>query len=98
VNLNSYNLYYPQSAEDTITVGAEIARLAKQLVNNKGLPRAKLYCVGHSLGAHACGAAGRHYKFGRITGINLAYCSLLHNELIFYSPLGQTENKQKHKI
>jgi len=71
VNWNSFNLYYPQSAEDTIKVGADLAELAKQLVSNKGLPRTNLYCVGHSLGAHACGAAGRNYKFRRITGINV---------------------------
>ena len=30
----------------------------------------KIHCIGHSLGAHACGFSGKLVKLGRISGIS----------------------------
>ena len=59
-------LYYQASA-DTYGVGLAIKAVSERLVAS-GTPTAKLWCVGHSLGAHICGHAGILVKFGRITG------------------------------
>ena len=56
-------IWYPQSASNTRVVGAAIAAI------NQQLSPAYSWCVGHSLGAHACGHAGkRGANFDRITG------------------------------
>ncbi|KAI0239011.1 Lipase member I [Lamellibrachia satsuma] len=71
VHWDSAQLYYPQSASDTRSVGAEIALRVKLLVGG-GADRANIWCVGHSLGAHVCGHAGKRVPFGRITGLDPA--------------------------
>ena len=42
----------------------------KKLVEEGGASYDKMWCVGHSLGSHVCGNAGRNTptKIGRITG------------------------------
>jgi pancreatic lipase-related protein 1/phosphatidic acid-selective phospholipase A1 len=69
---SSQNIWYPQSAADTRSVGTEIGLVARNLVQNGGLSRTRTYCVGHSLGGHVCGHAGNFFKFGRITGMDPA--------------------------
>jgi len=68
---SSLQLWYPQSASDTRSVGTEIGLVAASMVN-RGLDRSLLYCSGHSLGSHVCGHAGQRIKFGRITGMDPA--------------------------
>jgi pimeloyl-ACP methyl ester carboxylesterase len=65
---------YTQATANTQIVGAEIARLIKTLVNDKGESYAKFHLIGHSLGAHISGYAGRYLqgKIGRITGLDPA--------------------------
>ena len=67
-DLGSKNLNYAQSASNTRSVGAYIGHVARNLIQNGGSQRSRLYCVGHSLGSHVCGHAGATEKFGRITG------------------------------
>ena len=59
---------YRQAASNTRVAGAEIALIAKHLVENGGANRSDLWCVGHSLGSHVCGHVGQNYKFGKVTG------------------------------
>jgi pancreatic lipase-related protein 1/phosphatidic acid-selective phospholipase A1 len=68
----SQQLWYPQSASDTRTVGAEIGLVAQNAMANAGTTTANLYCNGHSLGGHVCGHAGTWEHFGRITGMDPA--------------------------
>ncbi|KAK2161141.1 hypothetical protein NP493_1601g00015 [Ridgeia piscesae] len=63
---------YFRAAPNTRTVGAAVAEMARYLVTQNRISRGKLWCVGHSLGAHACGLAGKKYKFARITGLDPA--------------------------
>ena len=64
----SQNIWYPQSASDTRSVGGKIGLVANNLINNGGASPERLYCAGHSLGSHICGHAGAVAHFGRITG------------------------------
>ena len=61
---------YPQSASNTRTVGALTSLIMQKLVTLGGAQYDKIWCVGHSLGAHMCGHAGNRspQKIGRITG------------------------------
>jgi hypothetical protein len=68
----SQQIWYPQSASDTRTVGAEIGIVAANVIANGNSARSRLYCAGHSLGSHVCGHAGMRTKFGRITGLDPA--------------------------
>jgi len=65
-------LNYYKPASNTRVVGAEIAYIANNLLNIGGTTPDKLYCIGHSLGAHTCGYAGMKSKFRRITGLDPA--------------------------
>jgi len=69
---SSQQIWYPQSASDTRTVGTEIGLVAANVIANGDSARSRLYCVGHSLGSHVCGHAGLKTKFGRITGLDPA--------------------------
>jgi len=69
---SSQQIWYPQSASDTRSVGTEIGLIAANLIARGGSAQARLYCVGHSLGGHVCGHAGQKTKFGRITGLDPA--------------------------
>lgn len=64
----SQQIWYPQSASDTRTVGTEIGLVAANLIANGFSDNSKMYCVGHSLGSHVCGHAGMTTKFNRVTG------------------------------
>jgi len=67
----SQELYYPRAASNTRVVGAETAAVAQNLLN-RGSSRGNLMCIGHSLGAHTCGFAGKRTKWGRISGLDPA--------------------------
>jgi len=72
---SSQQIWYPQSASDTRTVGTEIGLVAANVIANANSARERLYCVGHSLGSHVCGHAGMKTKFGRITGTAMSRSS-----------------------
>lgn len=58
---------YRQAAANVLTVGNWLAKYVKMIKDVK--PDIKLYGIGHSLGAHVFGVAGRVSKsFDRITG------------------------------
>jgi pimeloyl-ACP methyl ester carboxylesterase len=65
---------YTQATANTQVVGAEIAKLIKALVANRGANLVDFHLIGHSLGAHTSGYAGRFLagKVGRITGLDPA--------------------------
>jgi len=64
--------WYPNSAANTRTVGAEIALMADRFKNEMGLPSSNLWCVGFSLGGQTCGFTGARTNFARITGLDPA--------------------------
>ena len=61
------SVYYPNSAANTRTVGAEIAFIIQKLIRDHAYTEP--WCIGFSLGAHACGFAGNTITLSRITGI-----------------------------
>ncbi|KAL8590472.1 hypothetical protein ACOMHN_011685 [Nucella lapillus] len=65
---------YPQAVANTRLVGAELARLITLLGLHKGVSANKFHLIGHSLGAHVAGHAGRTLrgKISRISGLDPA--------------------------
>lgn len=64
---------YNQAAANTRVVGAIIAQLIMSLFKTTGAQFTDMHLVGHSLGAHIAGYAGRKVKgIGRITGLDPA--------------------------
>jgi pimeloyl-ACP methyl ester carboxylesterase len=64
---------YTQATANTRIVGVEIARLLEHLVKTKGIKLSKVHLIGHSLGAHITGYAGKRLPgIGRITGLDPA--------------------------
>ena len=68
VDWDSMDFDYRQSASDTRSVGAAVAVVARHLVTRSHITRRNLWCIGHSLGGHLCGLAGKKYRFDRISG------------------------------
>ncbi|XP_034247851.1 uncharacterized protein LOC117649322, partial [Thrips palmi] len=65
---------YLQAASNTRVVGAELARLAESLAEQDVVPMDTMHVIGHSLGAHAAGYAGKQLngRLGRITALDAA--------------------------
>ncbi|KAG8549257.1 hypothetical protein GDO81_021828 [Engystomops pustulosus] len=64
---------YAQAANNIRVVGAEVAFLIETLKDLLGHPPSDIHLIGHSLGAHAAGDAGRRVPgIGRITGLDPA--------------------------
>ncbi|XP_075704562.1 pancreatic lipase-related protein 2-like [Rhinoderma darwinii] len=64
---------YVQAANNARLVGAEIAFLIKRWQTELGYPPSRVHIIGHSLGAHAAGEAGRRQPgIRRITGLDPA--------------------------
>ncbi|XP_068113984.1 pancreatic triacylglycerol lipase-like [Hyperolius riggenbachi] len=64
---------YTQAANNIRVVGAEIAYFAGILSSNFGYSPSNVHLIGHSLGAHVSGEAGRRLKgIKRITGLDPA--------------------------
>ncbi|XP_030425564.1 inactive pancreatic lipase-related protein 1-like [Gopherus evgoodei] len=64
---------YSQAANNIRVVGAEVAYFIKVLKEQYGYSPSKVHLIGHSLGAHAAGEAGRRSPgLGRITGLDPA--------------------------
>ena len=66
----SHRTYYASSAAETRPVGKLASLIMKKVVDEGGASYDKIWCVGHSLGSHVCGNAGRNtpQKISRITG------------------------------
>ncbi|XP_010078272.1 PREDICTED: inactive pancreatic lipase-related protein 1-like, partial [Pterocles gutturalis] len=64
---------YTQASNNIRVVGAEIAYFVDVLTQQYGYSPAKVHIIGHSLGAHVAGEAGkRRPGIGRITGLDPA--------------------------
>ncbi|UYV60665.1 PNLIP, partial [Cordylochernes scorpioides] len=64
---------YAQAVANTRVVGAEVARLIYRLQLAAGAVPETFHLIGHSLGAHVAGYAGkRTWRLGRITGLDPA--------------------------
>lgn len=64
---------YTQATANAQIVGAEIAIMIRSLME-KGTSIGQVHCIGHSLGSHICGYAGKRFagELGRITGLDPA--------------------------
>ncbi|XP_039593107.1 pancreatic lipase-related protein 2-like [Polypterus senegalus] len=64
---------YTQASNNIRVVGAEMAYFADVLERNFNYPPSRIHLIGHSLGAHACGEAGKRKPgISRITGLDPA--------------------------
>lgn len=64
---------YAHCTANTRVVGLEIGHFVNTLVRTWSLDPSNVHCIGHSLGAHACGYGGEQIdKMGRITGLDPA--------------------------
>ncbi|XP_048194133.1 pancreatic triacylglycerol lipase [Perognathus longimembris pacificus] len=65
---------YSQASQNTRVVGAEIAYFVDVLKNQLGYSPSNVHVIGHSLGSHIAGEAGRRTNgaIGRITGLDPA--------------------------
>ncbi|XP_035206602.1 pancreatic triacylglycerol lipase-like [Stegodyphus dumicola] len=69
---------YPQSVANIRVVGAEVGLFMQRLVNASNLYPEFVHIIGHGLGAHAAGYAGKWFRerqnklIGRITGLDPA--------------------------
>nr|XP_021392939.1 inactive pancreatic lipase-related protein 1-like [Lonchura striata domestica] len=64
---------YTQASNNARVVGAEIAYFVNVLMDEFGYSPADVHIIGHSLGAHVAGEAGRRRPgIGRITGLDPA--------------------------
>ena len=59
VNLKEFNAAYDTAAQNAMEVGTVVGACLWALFQQQGIPLKNLYLVGHSLGAHAMGQAGR---------------------------------------
>ncbi|XP_053547731.1 pancreatic triacylglycerol lipase-like [Bombina bombina] len=70
---NGSHAQYPQAVNNIRVVGAEVAYFVKILLRNFGYSPSNVHLIGHSLGAHAAGEAGkRQIGISRITGLDPA--------------------------
>lgn len=61
---------YEYAVANTQIAGAETARLIHSLIDNTGVSIEKFHIIGHSLGAHVCGYAGKRISgLPHITGL-----------------------------
>ena len=73
VNIFTYTVRV-QAAANARLVGAQIAHLLEVLYDVKGISTISVHIIGHSLGAHIAGYAGKrlsrkNFTLGRISGI-----------------------------
>jgi len=67
-NVGVFNLDYPKASQNTRVVGDMLA----QLIQYFDIDPKNTHCIGHSLGAHVCGYAGKVDKLDRISGMDPA--------------------------
>ncbi|XP_023214743.1 pancreatic lipase-related protein 2-like isoform X1 [Centruroides sculpturatus] len=63
---------YEKAASNAETVGKEVANLIKFLKNSVRTNPVDVHIIGHGIGAHIAGFAGKKIKVGRITGLDPA--------------------------
>jgi pancreatic triacylglycerol lipase len=64
---------YAQATANTRLVGLEVAYMLKTLVSSFGAKMSDMHLIGHSLGSHVAGYAGKNVTaLGRITGLDPA--------------------------
>ncbi|XP_068114030.1 pancreatic triacylglycerol lipase-like isoform X2 [Hyperolius riggenbachi] len=64
---------YTQASNNIRVVGSEVAYFLQVLSNNFGYSPANVHLIGHSLGAHTAGEAGKRFRgVARITGLDPA--------------------------
>lgn len=68
VDWSYYTMIYLEVEEKTKAVGELIGNFIDYLIR-EGVPLSAIHCIGHSLGAHACGFAGSNVKSGQIAHI-----------------------------
>ncbi|GFV11417.1 hypothetical protein TNCV_1046361 [Trichonephila clavipes] len=69
VDWSKYNYPYILAVANAYVVGVKIGEMITFLVENKGINPKNIHLIGHSLGAHVAGVAGKQVsKLGRITG------------------------------
>ena len=72
-NVQGDGFPYTQATANTRVVGAEIAKLVNALIQTKGVQAKSFHLIGHSLGAHISGYAGKRITgLGQITGLDAA--------------------------
>lgn len=59
---------YFSAASNTRQVGEKIAKF----ITDSRITTSRVHCIGHSLGAHVCGFAGKNLRIGRISGMDPA--------------------------
>ncbi|KAF8786162.1 pancreatic lipase-related protein 2-like [Argiope bruennichi] len=65
---------YLLSAINTLVIGHELANFIQFLENTKGVDPKNVHLIGHSLGAHVSGVAGKETpNLGRISGLDPAF-------------------------
>lgn len=66
-------LPYTLATSNTQVVGIEIALLVQALIEQRNVEIRSFHCIGHSLGAHTCGYAGKRARgMARISGMDPA--------------------------
>lgn len=86
------NIFYLTVASQTKQVGQIVAEFIDELVD-RGVNINKIHLIGHSLGAHVCGYAGRFFngKIRRITGLDPARPSFEIVNILGLQGLGKTD-------
>ena len=55
--VGTFDLDYPNASQNTRVVGDVMGALMNWLAESTDMPHEKIYCAGHSLGAHVCGSS-----------------------------------------
>lgn len=76
-------IIYPAPAIKTNLVGRALADFLDRLIRVTGLSPADIHLIGHSLGAHVVGAAGKYLECGKVYRITGEFTSKInmHNDL-----------------
>jgi hypothetical protein len=67
---------YVAAAANTRVAGAHVAELIDFLVRQTGANLTDFHLIGHSLGGHVSGFAGKNTKTGKVGRITGLYCSV----------------------
>ncbi|KAI0237678.1 Inactive pancreatic lipase-related protein 1 [Lamellibrachia satsuma] len=70
VTWNTRNKTYGQAASDMRALGRQLQFVANNLMMKRRVKRRQIWCIGHGLGAQACGISGKVVPLGRITGLD----------------------------